>query len=393
MSPLEHLPLQLFALMVPALSSAQPVEPLPSPADPPAARPVVSVRGYIEAFYQAHFQNPSNRITNLRGFDNRSRTLTLSNVAVDVTGEHGPVTARIVLQLGSTGSTYYLAETAAPGSASVNATSAELWKYVQAATVSAKLPRDFSIETGLIPSPIGLEVIPIKDNWNWSRSNLFFGLPFYHTGVHLLRPLGGGWTGKLHLYNGWNTVVDNNGYPSVAVSAAYASASTTAQLLYFGGIERPSGALEGRPWRHLFDALVQHAITDELSVAAQADAGFERNDVGTSAWLAGALYGKLALAPDVYAAVRGDVFYERVAEDATTTATAIFWPVAWVASGTATLAYQPADGVSLRLEYRHDHAADDAYFGGEVAGDGVTTPYVFDRHAQDTATLGVTAWF
>ncbi len=33
----------------------------------------------------------------------------------------------------------------------------------------------------------------------------------------------GGWTGKLYLYNGWNSVVDNNGDPSVGVSAAYSS--------------------------------------------------------------------------------------------------------------------------------------------------------------------------
>ena len=40
-------------------------------------------------------------------------------------------------------------------------------------------------------------------------------------------------------------------------------------------------------------------------------------------------------------------------------------------SRTATLAYQPADGLSIRLELRHDQTKTHAFFGGDVAGDGV----------------------
>ena len=177
------------------------------------------------------------------------------------------------------------------------------------------------------------------------------------------------------------------------MSAAYASSKTTAQLLYLGGIERADGAAEGKAWRHLADVLVQHAITDEVRVAAQLDAGLEANDIGTSSWVAAALYGKLARSDHLDAAVRGDYFRETVAEDGGVTAGAIFWPTEWMASATATLAYQPTDGVSVRLEVRHDQAASDVFFGGTVTGDGVTTPFVFNRDYQDTATLGVTAWF
>jgi hypothetical protein len=389
----------------PAITPApETVSPVPSPtlSGPPIGAPPedkksdeakLTIAGYLEAYYQAHFQDPSNRITNLRGYDNRSRGFTLSNVAIDLKGEKGPVTTRIILQVGHTPSTYYLAEPASPGTGAVNASSSELWKYLQTATVTVKGPSDTTFEAGLFPSPVGIEVLPIKDNWNWSRSNLFFGLPGYHTGARISHPLGGGWTGTFHLYNGWNSVVDNNDTPSLAASAGYASASTTAQLLYFGGVERASRAPEGKPWRHLFDALVQYAVTSAVTVAAQADAGFEPNDIGTSSWGAAALCGKLALSDKLYAAVRGDYFYEKVAEANGMTASAIFWPAKWVAEATATLAYQPADGVSIRFEVRHDQAQSDAFFGGTVAGDGVATPYVFNRRTQDTAMLGVTARF
>ena len=370
-------------------------EPAPPTSRSPAGPgPAVTIGGYVEAFYQAHVQNPTNQITNLRGFDNRSRTFTLSNVALDIAGKHGRVEARIMLQVGHTPSTYYLAEPVSPAAgSSANASDAGLWKHLQTAMLAYHAPHDITIMGGLFSSPVGIEAIPIKDNWNWSRSNLFFGLPFYHTGLQVHRPLVDGWTAKLHVYNGWNSVVDNNPYPSAGLSAGYASATTAAQVLYLGGVERPTGAPEGQGWRHLLDAIVQHALTDELTVAAQLDVGLEPNDLATSGWFAVAVYGKLAFSDRLYAAVRGDYFYERVAERGGVAASAIFWPTPWLASATATLAYQPAGGLSLRFEVRHDHAGSPTFFGGTVAGDGVLTPFVPDRAAQDTVTLGATAWF
>lgn len=364
-------------------------EPAPAPEPEPEPEIKLSVGGYVEAYYQLNWRRPSNRITNLRGFDNRDRTFTLSNVAIDAKAERGPLTARVILQIGSTPSTYYLAEPALPGAGGANATGPELWKYVQQATVAYTATSGLVVDAGLFPSPIGPEVIPVKDNWNWSRSDLFFGLPFYHTGVRAAVPLGGGWTGMLHAYSGWNSVVDNNAYPSVGASAAYAGAVVSGQLLYFGGIERSPGAAEGTAWRHLLDAYATIAVTDQVSVLAHVDGGVEPNDLGTSGWLAGALYAKVALAPALYAAARADYFREWIAEDdAGTTAAAIFWPTGWIASGTATVAYQPTPGLSVRLELRHDHAKTPVFFGGDI--DAAGTP---NRRAQDTVTLGVTGWF
>ena len=376
--------LAVLGLLGPGLAVADPAEP------PPIAK--VTLAGYLETYYQLNVRSPSNHITNLRGFDNRDRTFTLSNVVLDGKGERGPLTARVILQVGSTPSTYYLAEPALPGANGANATSGELWKYVQQATLAYTAGKAV-LDAGLFPSPIGPEVLAVKDNWNWSRSNLFVGLPFYHTGARIAYPLGGGWTGMLHVYNGWNSVVDNNRYPSVALSAAYASPRVTGQLAYFGGIERATGAPEGKPWRNLLDAYATIAVTDDVSVLAQVDGGVEPNAIGTASWLAGALAGKVQLAPELYAAVRADYFREHVPQDSGVSAAPIFWPTAWLASSTATLALQPTDGLSVRLEVRHDQAKDRVFFGGEVAGDGVTTPYVPNRRAQDTVTVGAVAWF
>ena len=130
-----------------------------------------------------------------------------------------------------------------------------------------------------------------------------------------------------------------------------------------------------------------------LSLGAEVNGGFERNTFGTSAWMAGALYARARLFPILFVAARGDVFWERDAENALGRASPTSFPVEWVASPTLTLDLRPVDHVSARLELRHDHAASDLFFGGTVAGDGVTIPYVPNRPSQDTLTLGMTTWF
>lgn len=364
------------------------------PAADTAPNPFV-LGGYAEALYQWNFNNPSNGITNFRGFDNRHNTFTLSNVALDAAWDYQGLVGRLTLQVGHTPSTYYLSEPSAPGASGANASDAELWKYLQQAYAGYRfgVGRGLTVTAGLFLSPIGPESIAVHDNWNWSRSNLFFGLPFYHTGVRASYALTDEWTVTLAGYNGWNSVVDNNDEKSVSAQLTYERSDVSASLLYFGGIERPQGAPEGRAWRHLFDSHVTWQAAPWLSLRAHANGGFEPNEFGVSAWAAGALYARFRVVDQLSFAVRGDVFYEHAAENAVGRAAPIFWPAPWVSSGTATVDYRPHERVSFQLEYRHDHAGADMYFGGNVAGDSGATPFVANRASQDTLTIGATTWF
>ena len=99
----------------------QPSSPMPTPVQrtPDAAlsetsadatAPVkVTPLGYVEAYYAYNLNRPSNGITNFRGFDNRHNTFSLSNVALGANFEAGPIGGRLILQIGSTPSTYYAA--------------------------------------------------------------------------------------------------------------------------------------------------------------------------------------------------------------------------------------------------------------------------------------------
>lgn len=358
--------------------------------------------GYAETDYAFNTNQPSNGITHLRGFDNRHNTFTIQNVALGVTWDWENVVGNVTLQVGHTGATYYLAETSLVGALGTNATSASLWQFVQQANVGYRIQvgNGLLVQAGLFLSPIGPEAMSVRDNWNWSRSNLFFGCPFYHTGLRLSYPLDDRWTVTLAGYNGWNTVVDNNDEKSITAQITYTEPDRLAiSVLYFTGVERPTGAPEGRAWRHLFDAHATWYATEWLSLLLHVNGGFEPNTFGTSGWFASALYARARILPELFVALRGDVFYESSARSAMGSASTIFWPShptaagQWVSSGTGTLEVRPVDHISFRLEYRHDHAASEVFFGGTVATDMTTGQFIANRASQDTLTLGATAWF
>ena len=368
---------------------------------PKAEKPSLKVTplGYVEAFYAYNLNRPSNGITNYRAFDNRHNTFSLANAALGANWEAGPVGGRLILQVGSTPSTYYSGEPSLAGAGGANASNPELWKYLQEAFVTYKAPvgRGLQLQLGLCASPIGFETFPVKDNWNWSRSNLFFGLPFYHTGLRATYE----WTDQLSttvsVFNGWNTLVDNNEEKSVQTNITYKIPDKLlVQALYFGGIERTTGSTEGPYWRHHFDVFAQVDATSWLSFAGQGDYGWEPNRIGTAKWVAGALYARVKPVDKVYIAVRGDRFHEDLATDAGGRASSpIFWGgVEWVSSATATLDVRPYDQISIRLEYRHDAAEAPLFFGRNVQGDGTSqAPYLANARTQDTMVLGATAWF
>jgi len=354
------------------------------------------VGGYVEIPYQWNFNNPSNFITNYRGFDNRHNMFTVENAVLDAQGTLGPVTAHLALQFGHAPETYYLSEPVSLGTAAAGTTGPSVWKFLQQANLAytAPLGRGLTIDGGLFLSPIGPEGLAIKDQWNWSRSDLFFGLPFYHAGVRATYPITERLTASLQLYNGWNSVVDNNPEFSPAVQLTYNIADhLTFNALYFGGVERNVGAPEGRAWRHLFDTYLMVTPKPWLSVLAHFDGGFEPNHFGVSSWAAGALYVRVHPFEQLYLAARADYFHEGLAHDDLGTAAPIFWAgSSWIAEGTVTADFRPADNISLRLEYRHDEAQKDLFFAGQVSmgADGFAVP---NARSQDTITVGAVAWF
>lgn len=354
--------------------------------------------GWIETAFSWNFNRPSNGITAYRGFDNRHSTFVIQNAVLGANASQGPFSARVALQVGTMPAAYVgNNEPVHPGGGTVAPSDGTYWRYLQEAFVSydTGLGRGLRLQLGLYTSPIGYESVAVKDNWHWSHGNLFFGLPYYHTGLRASYPVTDTVTVNAAVVNGWNSIVDNNEAKSVESSVEYKGEHVQLEALYFGGVERASGAPEGPWWRHLFDVNAKVDATSFLSFIGEANYGIEPNRFGAARWWAGALHARASLVDKVRFAVRADHFHEDLATGVRGASSPIFWGgAAWVESGTATLEVQPHDHVVVRLDGRHDIAEAPLFFGRNVAGDGsAAAPFVANARTQTTVTLGATAWF
>lgn len=159
----------------------------------------------------------------------------------------------------------------------------------------------------------------------------------------------------------------------------------SASLLYFGGVERPTGAPEGQPWRHLFDGHLTWNATKRIELQFHGDAGFEDGAFGRSSWKGAALAVRLKAQSWLYLAGRADVLQEEAGENAQGAAGALLFPADRVSSFTLTLDARPDAQVSIRLELRRDSASAPIYFEGSSPGATART--------QTTLTLGLVGWF
>jgi hypothetical protein len=367
-------PVAADGLDLPALPPTFDLPPPPVAApDPPA----IKLGGYVEAFEAFDFARPPNHIINLRAFDDRSGTLTLQNAVIEATWTHGPVSGRIALQAGEAPDLYYGSEPLVPATGTAPANDPTDWRHVQEAWAQWDTGR-VQLAAGLFLSPVGTEDLAEKDDWSWSRSNLFLLLPTYHVGARATVPFHDSWKATAAVYNGWNDALNTNYTPCVSASIGYEKADVVAQLLYFGGEERYSGDPDGRPWRHLLDAYVQAPLAHGFSFGLHGDVGTEHGALARSSWQSAAAYLKYDLTSTIWFAGRADFVREP-----RTAATPILTPVALLASGTLTAAYRPVDGFEVRMDYRHDHANAAAFYGSDI----------IDRRTQNTATLGMLAWF
>ena len=258
-------------------------------AGDPLPAPTVELGGFVETYVAHNFNNPANGVTNLRGFDARSDTFALSLASVSVGLKHKFFATKVALQVGPTAASYFGAEPTTLAGFGVASTSAANLQFVREAWAGGTAPvlGGLTVEGGVFLSPVGYDSIAVKDNHFWSLSNLGVGLPFYFTGARVRQDFGQGTVLTVGVFNGWNSVVDNNKGKSVSAWATHTfNSGAKIQGLYMGG---PEAAGDGpHPWRNTFDLWADVPI-GPVSVIAAADGGFELREAGPQTWQAGQL--------------------------------------------------------------------------------------------------------
>lgn len=362
-------------------------------ADKPAP---VEFGAWVEAFYSWNTNRPANDVTPHRVFDNRHNAFSLSQAGVDVTArEDAPWRGRLALWWGLTPTAIYSGEPQTLPNSGGGPSDTTVWRNLQEAWVGAKVPGKLGlrVDAGLFLSPIGLEGVRVRDNQNWSSSNLNYGLPFYHAGARARIALLQGIDLEVAVFNGAGGLIDINEGKSVSVALMGDHGEVGSWAVrYYGGDERPRG-LAGAPglpgrWLHLVDLWGTLQVTRAIWIAGQLDVGQETGTtpgVGEGGgFLAAALYVRAQITEQIGLVARGDMAQAFDQDEQASPAYGLFFPSQTMRSGTLTLDARIAEGLTVRLEGRMDVAGDPVFYGRDA-----TTP---TEDTQQTITIGMTAW-
>jgi hypothetical protein len=327
----------------------------------------VTYNGLVDAYYSYNFASPVTYKNELRNFDVNANSFTLSQaefVIQRATSAASPIGFRMDLDYGTTNDI-------------VQPASTSTLSILQQAYVTAVLPigSGLTVDAGKFVTHMGNEVIESKDNWNYSRSYLFaFAIPYYHTGMRFTYPVMSNLTAALHLVNGWNSNVDNNGSKSIGLQLNYAPTVSTG-ILFNGmwGHENFTPIEIGA--RNVYDVIITQTLGDKISLAANGDYGEAGTSAGLVTWKGAAVYARYTFDTLSAVAVRAEVYNDPLGY---TTGIANTYKEA-----TLTLEHKLFNQMLVRGELRDDMSLNPAY-----------DKYAFATEtSQLTFTVGVVVTF
>ncbi|MGH9867681.1 MAG: porin [Candidatus Polarisedimenticolia bacterium] len=340
---------------------------------PPEKR--LELSGFVDTYFAWNTNKPfdhENWFTGMGTSAKRADTLDINLAQFSLLMTPDPVGFHLTLGYGRSEEVLHLSE------GEENAFDNVLQASVQYQT---KVGRGLLVEGGIFPSPIGMEVLQTKDDWNYTRSYLAEFSPYYLAGVKVAYPFTERWSGQILLVNGWQVITDNNRGKSIAWQVAYGGDRLTAS---FKGMSGPEQTDNDDDVRTLLDTVAVWKVAKLLSLGFSADYGWEERPAEDDAgWKGAALYARLTGEEwkTAYAA-RGEIYDD---EDG-----AISGIPQTLRDVTGTFEYRPVDALIVKVEARWDRSTAEVFTGDEVdvAGDPLR-----DERTQWLFLAGVVAVF
>ena len=358
-------------------SPATPAAPTPetataTPADPAAAAPAASpsltisapaaatgikfkegakysISGIVDGYANYDVDSPSNGNTQLRNFDLRSNTVSLTEAKLTLAYDPAPFGIRADIGLGSALETMHPTNPSGGG-----------LKYVEQMFVSAKPAKwkGFQADFGQFVTSAGAEVIESGDNWNYSRSLLFsYAIPYYHFGIRTSMPVTSSTTVGVQVVQGWNNIFDNNSGKTLGFTGVQSKKYYTLSGNYYTGPENNNTTIG---WRNLIDTTLLLTPNGKFNAYINYDYGQNRNanakltGLGSlDHWQGIAVAGHAQLTSKITATGRFEYF-----ADLTGFATGT---KQHLNEFTVTADYLVHPGILFRSEFRQDHS-DQKYF-------------------------------
>jgi hypothetical protein len=300
----------------------------------PPPPPAVTITGFVDTYFEYNFDRPKSRINELRNFDVSDEQFIVSMAEVSVQRAASPVGFRIDFDMGQGND---IVQSGAPGSLA-NLRQA----YV---TLVAPVGSGLTIDMGKFVTHCCFEVIPAKDNYNYSRSLLFaWSVPYYHIGARAAYSPSSQLTLNGYLYDGWNGIPVNSG-KTLGFEAAYAPTSSLSFVLnWLGGPALPDTITN--KYRNVYEFIATYQATDKLTLALNWVYGEDHPPSMLAVWRGIAGYVKYACNDFSTFAVRAEMFSDP--EGFMTGASQD------VNETTLTYEYKPFPTIILRAEYRYD---------------------------------------
>ncbi len=370
----------LKAAMAPAPAPAA-ATPAAAPAAAPAAPTIGSLlgpttlSGFVDVYAGYNGNQPATRTNGpLRNFDVQTGQFGLNMIeliadkALDATA--GRVGYHVSLGFGQAMNL-------------VNSSETNFDQYLKEGYLDYLVGKKLTVTVGKFVTPAGAEVIESKDNWNYSRGDLFtLAIPYFHFGASAKYAFNSKFALTGYLVNGWNNSIDNNTGKTFGFSAAYTPSAkfSIIENLLIG----PEHANYNGSMRRLSDTVISWNPTAKLSLMANYDYGYDHFvsgsippivTLGAAKWSGLAGYLKYAPSAKWYLAVRSEYY-----DDNQGFQTGFLPPGIEMNETTFTLQRILAKSLITRLEVRYD-SADQKIFEDHASG--------FTSSNQTTATLGL----
>ncbi len=351
-----------------------------APSSVPSAvrTPEVLISGNFDGYYSYNFNRPQSLVipsaessnlpasqTQFRNFDIYSNQFALNLAEISVKRSGDEVGFRVDFAFGESVDVL----NRQPDTVAVDEVSKHIGQAILSYTPS-RLP-GFTFNFGKMFTHLGYETTKARDNWQYSRPFLYaLAMPYWHFGMSASYSwIPGAFGTSLFVYNGWNSIYDNNQSKTLGAQVALTpSGSFGAYYNLISGPEQPDDTSHRKT---IHDLVLTWRASSSLSFAADLLYGHSQQDVlpsgvGDASWSGATVAAKFAPLSWYYVSPRFEVYRDEGGLTSGATQT--------LRSVTLTNSFTLGEGLETRLEFRHDASTASSFIGkDEVSVSSQTT--------------------
>ena len=260
-----------------------------------------TVGGLVEAYLAYGTTQPQDGRFALQTTPSHHATPTVHMITVDAKLDWRSLRGKLILGAGAG-----LAALHAPNP-SLPAPS-PLWQHLVEANVGYTIPvgGGLTIDAGIMPSHIGIEVFPSRDNWNWSHAFAAELSPYYQAGLRVGYGLTKSLSVALLWLNGWGLVDQDHQFRSGGAELTWTSTRLSVDLNLFAGQLPGDGAV-----RLFADLWAVFAPFRGLKAGAVLDGGVDVRRDGRAFFYAIGAYLRHQPLPYLALSARADLYDDR----------------------------------------------------------------------------------